>query len=502
MILVAGYCRVSTDHADQINSFESQQRYFASYIKGKQNWELYDIYADEGITGTSTKKRAEFNRMIDDAHNGKFQLILTKEVSRFSRNILDVITYTRMLKELGIGVVFLSDGFCSLDADAELRLSIMGSIAQEESRKTSSRVKWGQSRQMEKGVVFGTSMLGYDLRNGKLTINPEGANVVKQIFHKYGVEKKGTTQIAHELQESGALSYKGNTIWRSTHILKILKNEKYVGDLVQKKTFTPDYLTHSKKYNHGQEALIALKNHHEGIISRDLWNVVQNEIAARRRKKDSSGEFSRKYPLSGKIICGECGGRFVMRSKQRKDGTTYRLWRCGTANRYGAKKHEASQDPCGCDIGCQISNDLALDILQNIIAKLHIDSINITENVMNLLGDNAASTAEINQQINRITAKKIAAIEANLSNRINNDELMIIKETYDIQIKKLSEELEVCENGVNSKNREVIAAILSGARCRETYLATLLEYMRIYKDGTVEVKLQELPVLWRYRLFT
>ena len=165
MIRVASYCRVSTGQEDQANSFVSQQLYFRQYVQRQPDWELYEIYADEGITGTSTKKRAAFNRMIHDAYMGKFQLIITKEVSRFSRNILDTISFTRELKEIGVGVLFMNDGIDTLGPDAELRLSIMASIAQEESRKTSSRVKWGQTRQMERGVVFGQSLLGYDVKN-------------------------------------------------------------------------------------------------------------------------------------------------------------------------------------------------------------------------------------------------------------------------------------------------------------------------------------------------
>ena len=185
MIKVASYCRVSTDKDDQANSFESQQRYFKEYIDRQPDWELYEIYADKGITGTSTKKRVKFNQMINDAHMGKFNIIITKEVSRFSRNILDTISYTRELKALGVYVIFLNDGIATSDADAELKLSIMGSLAQEESRKTSARVKWGQARRMEQGVVFGRSMLGYDVKDGKMTVNPEGAEIVKLIFHKY-----------------------------------------------------------------------------------------------------------------------------------------------------------------------------------------------------------------------------------------------------------------------------------------------------------------------------
>ena len=221
---VAAYCRVSTDKEDQINSFESQRKYFREYIERRPNWELYQIYADEGITGTTTKKRAAFNHMIADAQLHRFDLILTKEVSRFSRNILDTISYTRKLRRLGIGVVFMNDGINTLDPDSELRLSIMGSIAQEESRKTSSRVKWGQTRRMEQGVVFGRSMLGYDVRDGKMTINPQGASVVRLIFQKYVYEHKGTTVIARELRESGYKTLTGSPNWRNTIILKILKN--------------------------------------------------------------------------------------------------------------------------------------------------------------------------------------------------------------------------------------------------------------------------------------
>ena len=188
---VAAYCRVSTDKEDQANSFESQQRYFREYIGRQPDWELYQVYADEGITGTSAKKRVAFQRMMHDARLHRFDLILTKEVSRFSRNILDTIAYTRDLRNLGIGVQFVNDGIDTLEPDSELRLSIMGSIAQEESRKISSRVKWGQTRRMEQGVVFGRSMLGYDVKDGKMTVNPQGAEIVRLIFHKYVHERKG-----------------------------------------------------------------------------------------------------------------------------------------------------------------------------------------------------------------------------------------------------------------------------------------------------------------------
>ena len=250
---VAAYCRVSTDHEDQANSFESQQRYFRQYIQYHPDWELFGVFADEGLSGTTTKRRKEFHRMIACAKNGEIDLIITKEISRFARNTLDSISFTRELKRHGVGVIFMNDNINTLDGDAELRLAIMASIAQEESRKTSERVKWGQKRQMEQGVVFGRSMLGYDVKDGKMTMNQEGAEVVRLIFRKFVNEGKGAHTICRELREAGITPMQAKE-WSSTVILRLLRNEKYCGDLVQKKTYTPDYLSHEKKYNTGQEA--------------------------------------------------------------------------------------------------------------------------------------------------------------------------------------------------------------------------------------------------------
>ena len=228
---VAAYCRVSTDNEDQANSFESQQRYFRQYIQCHQEWELFEVFADEGLSGTTTKKRKAFHRMIACAKNGELDLIVTKEISRFARNTLDSISYTRELKKLGVGVIFMNDNINTLDGDAELRLAIMSSIAQEESRRTSERVKWGQKRQMEQGVVFGRSMLGYDVTDGKMTVNPEGAEVVRLIFQKFVREGKGTHVIARELREAGIYPMRVKE-WSNTVILRLLRNEKYCGDPV------------------------------------------------------------------------------------------------------------------------------------------------------------------------------------------------------------------------------------------------------------------------------
>ncbi len=195
---VAAYARVSTDKDDQANSFESQVRYFKEYITRQSDMELMKTYSDEGISGTSTRKRDGFNSMIQDAQDGKLDLILTKEVSRFARNILDSISYTRELTAHGVHIVFMLDGIDTRETDGELRLAIMSAIAQDESRKTSERVKWGHTRQMEKGVVFGRDMLGYRVKKGKLYLVESEAEVVRLIFHKYICEGKGTHIIARE----------------------------------------------------------------------------------------------------------------------------------------------------------------------------------------------------------------------------------------------------------------------------------------------------------------
>ena len=481
LIPVASYCRVSTDRADQLNSFESQQRYFREYIARHPQWELFEVYADEGITGTSTKKRAQFNRMISDAHAGKFKLILTKEVSRFSRNLLDTIAYTRELKALGIGVVFMNDGFSSLDPDAELRLSIMGSIAQEESRKTSARVKWGQSRQMERGVVFGTSMLGYRVREGKMTIDPEGAEIVRLIFHKYGVEKKGTSVIARELRESGYRTYRDQPDWNNGQILKILKNEKYAGDLVQKKTITPDYLSHSKKPNRGEEPLIAIDDHHAPIIDRSLWDAVQAEL--KRRSNPATGR-SKRYIFSGKIICGECGGKFVSRRKTRKSGGAYLRWCC--------------QSSCG--IGRIIRDELAMDALARAIMSIPVDRATVIRSLTAIVSAAMmVPDTDTEDRLRTLHRKKEAAIDAFLSGAITREELGQMKAHYDRKIDSLQARLPVSQPICPDVEKE-ITAIVMGTAPAESLYKMLLESATMEKDGSFHLRLRHIPQTWHFQL--
>nr|WP_325185451.1 recombinase family protein [uncultured Oscillibacter sp.] len=517
MIKVASYCRVSTDRDDQANSFESQQRYFKEYIDRQPDWELYQIYADEGITGTSTKKRAAFNRMIADARQGKFQLILTKEVSRFSRNILDTITYTRELKALGVGVLFMNDGISTLEPDAELRLSIMGSIAQEESRKTSTRVKWGQTRRMEQGVVFGRSLLGYNVKGGCLIVNPEGAEIVRLIFYKYGVEKKGTTVIARELREAGYRTHSGNVKWSNTHIVKILKNEKYVGDLVQKKTITPDYLSHAKKYNHGEEELVVIRDHHEPIIDRELWDTVQLELKKRNRNGELGAGHSNRYVFSGKIKCGECGASFVSRKKIRKDGSHYKRWSCYTATSEGQKRVDVQGNEVGCDIGKLLRDELAMDILLQSLAALRMDREGIVQNItalaleaIQMSEDQNSDHAEVLEyEISQLNQKKADVLDAFFSRQITKEEMQLVNQRYDKELEALQKRLEAarakeCVTYETEQLREdvssQVAEIVNGRTESEILCKNVLDRMVVHKDRKVEVYLNLLPQKWTFIL--
>ena len=282
---VAAYCRVSTDNEDQANSFESQQRYFRQYIERNPDWELYEIFADEGISGTNTKKRKEFNRMIACAKNGDFDLIITKEISRFARNTLDSIYYTRELKKHGVGVIFMNDNINTLDGDAELRLAIMSSIAQEESRKISERSLAGQRVSREKGVLYGNgNIFGYT-RN-KLTkqfeIDPDQAETVKMIFDLYD-SGMGETLVAKELTRLGRKNGVGKVKWDAGKVSKIIKRKNYLGYTVYCQSYSNNYLE-QKRIKRDESEFVYVKGGFPQIISEEQYERC-NAIRRSRTKR-------------------------------------------------------------------------------------------------------------------------------------------------------------------------------------------------------------------------
>lgn len=505
MIHVASYCRVSTDRDDQANSFETQQCYFRDYIQQHPDWALYEIYADEGITGTSTKKRTQFNRMIHDAYEGKFQLIITKEVSRFSRNILDTIAYTRELKALGIGVIFATDRINTLDPEAEMLLSFLASLAQEESRRTSARVVWGQTRQMEKGVVFGRSMLGYDVSSGTLTVNPEGADIVRLIFHKYVEEQAGTTQIARFLSEQGYHTHSGSTKWTSGTVVKILKNEKYAGDLVQKKTYTPDFLSHEKRPNKGAVPFVTIENHHTPIISRELWKLAQERLRQNNKQRIGGGHSTR-YVFSGKIKCGVCGSSFVGRCKYLKDGSMIRRWSCAATVRGGR---------AACSIGKLLRNDDAMHMLKTAIMSLPMDFSTIARNTAELVvnamqdrkSDSVADPRKIESELQRIQKKKEAVMDSCFSGELSKADMQAMLRKYDGQIEELRCRLLEAElRRQSGKDRNAllesicseVAGILDGDIESEAFFKATVENLTVFPDRHTELRLKYLAQVFHF----
>lgn len=514
VIRVAAYCRVSTDKTDQTNSLESQKRYFNEYINRNPLWKLYNIYVDDGISGTNTKKRAAFNQMIKDAKCGKFDLIITKEISRFARNILDSIGYTRELKAIGVGVIFLNDNINTLDNDAEMRLAFLSTMAQEESRKTSERVKWGLRRQMENGVVLGRDMLGYDVRNGKLIVNEEGARTVRLIYHKFLDEGKGAHRIAKELREEGIKTSSRMKDWSYTVILRILRNEKYCGDLVQQKTYTPDYLTHQKKRNHGEVETVTIRDHHEPIISRKRFEAVQRELERRKPSQSTVGTFANRYALSGKIVCAECGARFVRRQKKRKDGTFNVKWVCAESQKNGGNHKDKDGENAGCTANSIGDKDIK-ELLQRVTAcamsgrkDVTVRLIDTVESVVKTVGDND-NTILLRKEIERCEEKKKKLLDMCLNGYIKAQEYKNAYDSLESQINDLEEKLIkekscVKTRGGKEKNirdiKNYAESISRGEEWSEAFYRNIVDKIVVAKGRKADIYLRQMPGKWHGKI--
>lgn len=324
---VAAYARVSTDNEEQLSSYEAQVDYYTRYIHDNEEWDFVEIYTDEGISATNTKKRDGFKRMIADALAGKIDLILTKSVSRFARNTVDTLTTVRKLKEKGVEVYFEKENIYTLDSKGELLITIMSSLAQEESRSISENVTWGQRKRFSDGKVSlpYKHFLGYEKGEDGLPKIVESEAQTVRLIYKLFLEGKTPSGIAKHLTKSGVLTPSGKTNWSSSTVESILTNEKYKGDAILQKTFTVDFLTKKMKVNEGEVPQYYVTNSHPAIISPELFDLVQNEM---KRRKSMAGHQSGTECFSSKIICGECGG--VYGSKVWHSTSKYRrtIWQC------------------------------------------------------------------------------------------------------------------------------------------------------------------------------
>lgn len=303
---VAGYARVSTDHEDQVTSYEAQVKYYTEYIKGRSDWEFAGMYTDEGITATSTAKREGFKRMISDAKAGKIDLIITKSVSRFARNTVDSLTTIRELRDKGIEVYFEKENIWTLDAKGELMITIMSSLAQEEARSISENTTWGVRKRFENGQVQVPfkNFNGFDRgENGELVVNEEEAKTVRLIFRLY-LEGLSSYAIAKELMRKGIKTAGGRDQWYAGTIRGILQNEKYTGDALLQKTYCTSFLTKKFKKNNGEVPQYFVEGNHKAIIDHEVFALVQDEM---KRRKENGGRYSGVSIFSNKIKCGQCG---------------------------------------------------------------------------------------------------------------------------------------------------------------------------------------------------
>ncbi len=350
---VAIYARVSTEHEAQINALENQIQYYDNILEQHPEWELVGRYVDEGITGTSVKKRKNFLRMMEDAKNGMFSLILTREVSRFARNTVDTLQETRKLKSYGVEVYFTEDNIrTSDDTDGELRLTLMATLAQNESKKTSVRVKAGQKISFENGVLYGNgNILGYDRVGRELVVNPEQAETVKMIFNMYH-DGMGCKQIAYELEKRGRITSTGLTHWQPGTISRLLRNSFYCGKIVYRKQYVPNYLEQKKINNYDEVEKIEIMGKHEPIISEELFNDCQRRLDAKTVNR-LRGKHAINPPKSAyaRILKCQCGSNFERRKWHKyKDGRIRYGFECYKQKNHGSYRTRLKKglDTTGC----------------------------------------------------------------------------------------------------------------------------------------------------------
>lgn len=339
---VAVYARVSTDDEEQATSYETQVKHYTEFIQKKPEWEYVKVYADDGISGTSTKRRDGFNEMIKDALDRKIDLIITKSISRFARNTLDTISYTRKLKAKGIEVYFEKENLWSLDEKTEFLLTIMASMAQEESRSISQNVTMGKRWGMKEGRVSWaySNMLGYTKENGKIVVVENEAILVRKIYQLFLREGKTCSGIAEYLKEKGIPTPSGNSCkWTKNTINSILRNEKYKGDALLQKTYTSDYLEHKVERNRGHLPQYYVENSHPAIIDKEEWEIVQAELM---RREQIGAAYSGNSIFSSKLICGDCGGFYGKKKWHSTSKYSRFVYRCN--GKYN-KEHDKCQTP-------------------------------------------------------------------------------------------------------------------------------------------------------------
>ena len=503
---VAAYCRVSTDREEQEHSFETQKAMYTEMIMMKPTWQMAGIYADEGITGTVAKKRPGFMKMIEDCRKGKIDMIVTKSVSRFSRNNLDCLMYVRELKQLGIPIIFEKEGINTIQVSSELLLTLFGALSQAESESISMNVKLGIRQSLKNGNVRFSykTFLGYRKGvDGQPEIVPEQADIVRRIYNDF---LAGATylEIAKRLTEENVPTMGGGNRWFSERIKSILKNEKYKGDALLQKTYITDPISKRVKKNNGELPMYYVENSHPAIIERRIFDRVQEEIARRAGKKKVKqtgtktelGRYSGKYALTELLYCGECGTPY-RRCTWSRDGKKKIVWRCVSRLDYGKKY-------------CKNSPSVEESRLHNAIAaaitkKANLEEINIG-GIMNHI-ESFGSQRDTDGIIQR--QRRIAEIEKVIDDlaRLNSDEAQngeldykfseLYAELYSVkdELEEMQSDVSALDGDMLNEMREVVTGLKNHpVEYDDKVVRQLIDCIKVmsadtikicFKDGTV-----------------
>lgn len=467
------YARVSTEHEAQLSALENQLDWYKPLLEQHPEWTLVHSYVDEGITGTSAKKRPQFMKMLKDAQSGEFQLILTREVSRFAQNTVDTLQYTRQLKAMGVEVFFINDNIRTFDGDGELRLTIMATLAQDESRKTSIRVKSGQQTSMENGTFYGNgNILGYDRKGKELVINPEQAHTVRKIYEWY-LDGWGIRKIQFELEKEGILTSTGKTRWYESNISKILKNSFYAGIIEYHKQFTPDFLEQKKINNFGEVERLRVKGRHEPIVTEDEFNRVQELMESKRLKNPANktgrrekGKKSVSDVWSRLLVCS-CGCTFNRKAWHNSSNGIQYGYMCYSQIRNGTirtrlKKGLPTDGICTSQMipGWKLqfmakylfreflkNTDKILDIAEEML-KQHIQDKEVIEDNSELIRKKKDALSKLEKRMNNL-------ISMRADGEIAKEQFLSMKADIDTQIRSLQEQIEELSPDENVPEEEI-----------------------------------------------
>ena len=489
---VTFYARVSTDQDEQLNSLENQVQYYTELIKSKKNWTFVPGYIDEGISGTSTRKRDDFNRMIRDAKAGLFDFIITKEISRFSRSTLDSIKYTQELLEHNVGVFFQNDNINTLDTDSEFRLVIMAGVAQDEVRKLSERLKFGFRQAIKNGHVLGNDKLyGYDKKDCVLTINEEEAKIVRIIFDLYANHRYGTRKISQELLKMGYTSREGNAFNVLT-IRHMLENPKYKGWYCGNKTQTLDYRTKKKAFLDESEWIMYPDPTIPAIVSEELWdraNALYKERRNEMKSHSSGATYHNRYPYSTKIICEEHGTTFHRQVLTSAKGDK-EVWQCKV---YRQKGRAACSAP-------QIRSTELDQIMAEIFGKMVKDKNAIVDSLVTVLVnvpkemDYERMIAQVQGGIDATLQKKDRLLDLHIAGAITIAEFKERNDGLNDQLKEQESQLAAIrqeqanvgsrELDIDAIRKELYATLSFEGEIDSALVATILDKIIVKKEST------------------